>query len=198
MPEFILASGSQIRAQMLRRAGLDIVVIPARVDEAAISAALASEGASARDLADVLAETKALRIAARHPDAMVLGADQVLDCEGVIHSKPTTPDEAVAQIRDLAGRTHRLLSAAVVCQGDRPLWRHVGEARLTMAPLSEGFVTDYVARNWPGLSETVGGYKIEEEGVRLMSRIEGDWFTILGLPLLPLLTWLRGRGDIAS
>lgn len=198
MPDLILASGSQIRAQMLRRAGLDVTVIPARVDEAAIAAALASEGASAKDLADVLAESKALRIAARHPEAIVLGADQVLECEGVIHSKPATPEEALAQIRNLAGRTHHLLSAAVVCQGDRPLWRHVGEARLTMATLSDGFVRDYVARNWPGLSETVGGYKIEEEGVRLMSRIEGDWFTILGLPLLPLLTWLRGRGDIAS
>lgn len=198
MPALVLASGSEIRAKLLRQAGIDVIVAPARIDERALAGAVAAEGATSRDLADVLAETKALKISSRHPGTLVLGADQVLDCAGEIFSKPATPEESIDQIRRLAGRTHRLLSAAVVCRDERPLWRHVGEARLTLAPLGDAFIVDYVTRNWPGLGDTVGGYKIEEEGVRLMSRIEGDWFTILGLPLIELLTWLRGRGDIPS
>jgi septum formation protein len=198
MVQLVLASGSGVRARMLRQAGLEFVIAPVRVDETAIRDALIAEAAPPRDIADALAETKALRASARHPGALVIGADQILDCDGSIFAKPETPEDAIGQIRRLSGRTHRLHSAAVVCRDGQSLWRHVGQAELTMADLGETYVADYVARNWTSIRDSVGGYKIEEEGVRLMSRIEGDCFTILGLPLIALLTWLRTRGDIAS
>ena len=128
----------------------------------------------------------------------MLGCDQVLDCRGTIFAKPETPDQAESQLRALSDRTHRLLSAAVVLKDGEPLWRHVGEVRLTMRRISESYLPDYVARNWESIRHSVGAYKLEEEGVRLFSRIEGDYFTILGLPLIELLTWLGIRGDIAT
>lgn len=198
MPPLILASASEIRARLLAQAGLAAEIQPARVDEEAIRAALLAEGGTARDLADTLAETKALRVSLRRPEALVFGADQVLECGGEIFAKPADPAEARGQLGRLSGRTHRLLSALVAVRDGQPLWRHVGEARLTMADLSPGFIDAYVRRNWESIRHSVGAYKLEEEGVRLMSRIEGDWFTILGLPLIELLTWLRARGDIPS
>lgn len=198
MPPLILASASEIRARLLAQAGLPAEIVPARVDEESIRAALLAEGGTPRDLADTLAETKALRVASRRPGALVLGADQILECEGAIFAKPGDPDEARDQLARLSGRTHRLLSALVAVQDGQPLWRHVGVARLTMATLSPEFIAAYVDRNWDSIRQSVGAYKLEEEGVRLMSRIEGDWFTILGLPLIELLTWLRARGDIPS
>lgn len=194
----ILASASSIRAEMLRNAGLSFDVQPARVDEDTIRASVQAEGGSARDLADLLAELKALKISDRVPDALVLGADQVLECEGRIFAKAETPEEAAEHLRFLSGKTHRLLSAVVVCQGGKPLWRHVGTVRLTMHSLSEAYLQDYIARNWDEIRHSVGCYQIEREGVRLFAHIEGDFFTILGLPLIELLTWLRIRGDIPS
>lgn len=195
---FILASGSTIRAQLLRNAGLGVEVIPAKIDEEAIRAALAAEDASHRDLADTLAEMKARKISDKQPDALVLGCDQILECHRQVFSKPADPSDARDQLSALKGRTHRLLSAAVICQAGKPIWRHVGEVRLTMRDLSEAYLDDYVARNWDSIRETVGCYKLEEEGVRLFSRIEGDYFNVLGLPLIELLTWLGIRGDIAT
>lgn len=192
----VLASGSDIRAKLLTNAGLAFDVRPGRVDEEAVRAAHMAEGGSPRDLADLLAEMKARKISERDPGALVIGADQVLDCDGTILAKPNSPDEARAHLRLLAGKTHRLLSAAVVCKGGEPLWRHVGQVRLTMRPLSDAFVSDYVDRNWDSIRHAVGCYKIEEEGARLFARIEGDFFHILGLPLIELLTWLAIRGDI--
>jgi len=194
----ILASSSEVRATLLRRAGLEIEVKAARVDEEAIRAALEAESASPRDVADTLAEMKARRISERNREAIVLGCDQVLDLDGRIFAKPETQDEARAQIRDLSGRTHRLHSAVVACRSGEPLWRHVGTARLTMRPISDGYLDEYVMRNWESIRHSVGGYKLEEEGVRLFAKVEGDHFTILGLPLIELLTWLTVRGDIAS
>lgn len=197
-PPLILASGSDIRARLLRNAGLSPAVHPARIDEDAIRASLAAEDATPRDLADTLAEMKARRVSDRHPEALVLGCDQILDCGGTVFSKPANRDEARAQLRALSGQTHRLLSAAVICRAGEPLWRYVGEARLTMRSLSDGYLNDYVERNWDSIRLSVGCYKLEEEGVRLFARIEGDYFTILGLPLIELLTWLAVRGDIAT
>jgi septum formation protein len=195
---FILASGSTIRADLLKNAGLAIDVLPARIDEEAVRSALAEEDASPHDLADTLAEMKARKISDRQPDALVLGCDQILECRRKVFAKPADPEDARAQLRALRGQTHRLLSAAVVCEAGRPVWRHVGEVRLTMRDLSDAYLDDYVSRNWDSLRETVGCYKLEEEGVRLFSRIEGDYFTVLGLPLIELLTWLGIRGDIAT
>lgn len=193
----ILASASPIRAALLANAGLAVASLPARIDEAAMRDALAAEGARPRDLADTLAELKARKISEKHPEALVIGADQVLALERRVFAKPESPEDALSQLARLSGRTHRLLSAAVVCRAGAPVWRHVGEARLTMHPLSDSYRRDYVARNWQSIRESVGCYKLEEEGVRLFSRIDGDHFTVLGLPMLPLLDWLAATGEIA-
>jgi len=199
MPDpLILASQSEIRATLLRNAGLDFEVIPARIDETAILDALLSEGAPPRDIADTLAELKAVKVSSKRPDALVLGCDQVLDLGNSILMKPQTPDDAICQLRAMRGKTHKLLSAVVLYQDGKPLWRHVGQVRLTMHDVSDTWIDDYVARNWDSIRHSVGAYKLEEEGVRLFSRIEGDYFTVLGLPLLDLLSYLRLRGTLRS
>ena len=194
----ILASGSETRAAMLRNAGLDVTVERPRVDEDAIKQAMVADGTDPRDLADALAEAKARKVGGRHPGDLVLGGDQVLDLDGEALSKPPTPQAAIDQLTRLSDRQHRLLSAAVVFHDGRPVWRHVGTARLTMRRLSPGFIESYVARNWDTIRYSVGGYRIEEEGVRLFSQVEGDHFTILGLPLIPLLSWLVVRGSLET
>lgn len=194
----LLASQSAIRAEMLRRAGLEVEAIPARVDEEAIRLSLDAEDATPRDIADTLAEMKARKLSERHPARLVLGCDQVLEQGGQVFGKPDSRDTARGQLVRLRGKTHRLLSAAVLYQDARPLWRHVGEVRLTMRHFSDMYLDDYLARNWPGIGESVGAYKLEQEGVRLMQRIEGDYFTILGLPLIELLGYLGQRGTIAT
>ncbi len=190
-PVLTLASGSATRRQMLEAAGLEIAVAAARVDEESVKAALLAEGATPRDVADALAEMKAAKTG-----GLVLGADQVLEAGGALISKPESPAEAVTQILSLSGQTHRLLSAAVLFRDGAPVWRHVGVARLTMRTLSPAFVEAYVARTWDEIRHSVGGYQIEAEGIRLMARIEGDHFTILGLPLLELLNYLVISGEI--
>lgn len=198
MPDLVLASGSAIRAKLLRDAGIVFTVETARVDEDSLRQALLAEDLDARDIADALAEAKARKVSQRRPGALVLGADQVLDCAGTIYAKPQTPLQAREQLVKLRGRTHRLLSAAVVCCDGEPLWRHVGQVRLTMRDFSDSYLDDYIGRNWESIRHSVGAYLLEAEGVRLMSRIEGDYFSVLGLPLVELLTWLAVRGDIAS
>lgn len=194
----ILASTSPTRLQMLRAAGLDPTAVAPRVDEATIRDALVAEGAHPRDIADTLAEMKARKVAEKYPTALVLGCDQVLALDRQTFAKPETQDDARQQLRQLRGKTHKLLSALVVYENAEPVWRFVGEARLTMHQFSDAYLEDYVTRNWDSIRHSVGCYKVEEEGVRLFSAITGDHFTILGLPLLPLLAWLGNRGMIAT
>ncbi|WP_116132862.1 nucleoside triphosphate pyrophosphatase [Tropicimonas sp. IMCC34043] len=197
-PPLVLASGSEVRARLLRNAGLLFEVQSARVDEEALRQAAEAEAIPPRDVADHLAELKAARVAAKRPEALVLGCDQILDIDGRILTKPETPAAARDQLAELSGRSHTLHSAAVLHAGGRAVWRHVARARLTMRPLSEGYIDSYVARNWPAIGACVGAYMLEAEGVRLFTRIDGDFFTVLGLPLLPLLDHLAAMGMIET
>lgn len=196
--DLVLASASPARAAMLRAAGLAIEVAPARVDEDAVKAAMRAEGAPARDQADMLAELKAQRIGPRHPDRLTLGADQVLVADDQVFDKPADMAEARAQLLQLRGRSHQLLSAAVICQGGQPVWRHVGTARLTMRPFTEAFLDGYLARCGEEVLGSVGGYQLEGPGAQLFARVEGDWFSVLGLPLLEILGFLRARGVLVE
>lgn len=192
----ILASGSEIRATLLRNAGVPFSVQVPRVDEDNLKAALLAEEASPRDIADALAEAKARKVSGKQPEAFVLGCDQVLDFDRHLLSKPESPETAVSQLSEMRGKTHRLLSAAVIYHRAEPVWRHVGQVRLTMHQISDGYLDDYVRRNWDSIRHAVGCYKLEEEGARLFARIDGDNFTVMGIPLLEVLAFLAMRGVI--
>lgn len=190
----VLASGSAIRAQMLTNANIPFTVNVARIDEETIKKSLLSEKASPRDIADALAEMKARKISDKHPGTMVIGCDQVLDFKGQILSKPGTEQDAIDQLSALRGNRHQLLSAAVIYENGQPIWRHVGQVRLQMRDVSDGYLRSYVDRNWSSIRHAVGSYKLEEEGVRLFSGIDGDYFNVLGMPLLELINFLTLRG----
>ena len=192
----ILASGSEIRALLLRQAAVEFEQVSPRVDEEMVRDALLAEAASPRDIADALAEMKARKVSEKHPESLVLGCDQVLDHRGNLFSKPQSMQEVLSQLKTLRGEPHTLLSAAVIYEAGKPIWRHVGIVRLRMHDVSDDYLGSYVDRNWDSIRHSVGGYKLEEEGVRLFSRIEGDYFNVLGLPLLELLSYLALRGDI--
>lgn len=194
----VLASASETRQRLLRAAGLPVTAQPARLDEEAIRATLEAEGATPRNIADTLAEMKARRISERTPGAVVIGCDQVLDFRGRAWGKAPTRDVARAQLVALRGHTHHLLSSVVVYHDGQPQWRHIGTASLTMRSFSDDWLDAYLSRNWEDLRHSAGGYLLEAEGVRLFSAVEGDYFTILGLPLLPLLEYLGQRGFIQT
>jgi septum formation protein len=202
MPEnqpIILASQSSGRLNMLRNAGVSVEALPAMVDEASLIEALTAQAAKPRDIADQLAEAKALKISRKVPTALVLGADQILvTAQGEILQKATSREQAEVQLAQLSGTSHRLISAAVICENGNPVWRIIDTATLTMRDLSAGFIIDYVARNWTDIQHCVGGYQIEGEGAQLFSSIAGSQFTIIGLPLLPVLDYLRIRKVLTS
>jgi len=191
-----LASGSSIRAQLLRQAGIEFGVERPDVDEEVVKTELLNRNATPRDIADALAEQKALKISAKATGTMVLGCDQVLDFEGRLLSKPENPDQALEQLTAMRGKWHTLLSAAVICRDGKPIWRHVGQVRLQMRDSSDAYLSDYVTRNWDSIRHAVGAYKLEEEGVRLFSAIDGDYFNVLGLPLMELINFLALQGMI--
>lgn len=174
------------------------MVVPPRIDESAIKLALLEEGARPRDVADTLAEIKAKRISEKGHIGYVIGCDQVLAHKGEIFSKPQSPDDAMSQLKLLRGKTHQLISAVVVYEDLRPVWRYLGTAHLTMRDFSDSYLDDYMNRNWESIRWSVGGYKIEEEGLRLFRSIQGDHFTIQGLPLLELLSFLTMKGVLAE
>lgn len=191
----ILASTSQTRQDLLRRAAIGFEVRAPRVDEAAVKDALLSEGNPPRDVADALAELKSLRV--REP-GLVLGCDQVLDRDGTLVSKPTSPEEAILQLTALAGRRHRLHTAAVISEDGRPVWRYVATVTLSMRAVGPSYIDGYVSRNWEEIRHSAGSYTLEGEGARFFTRVEGDHFAVLGLPLLPLIDFLITRGEVEA
>jgi septum formation protein len=186
----ILASASPSRRQLLTNAGLAFEIEPSGVDEDEVTRSLVAEQASPQDIATTLAEMKAVRVSSRHGAAMVIGADSVLACNGRLFDKPPTLAAARRQLLTLAGQTHELISSVVVAKSGARLWHWSERARLTMRPLSETFVDAYLARAGQAVCASVGAYQLEGLGAHLFSKIEGDYFTILGLPLLPLLGFL--------
>lgn len=198
LPSVILASSSTARKSLLQNAGVEFEVLAARVDEEAIRDALVFDGASPTDLADALAEMKARKISEKRPDDLVIGCDQVIDFEGRIISKSGTRDHLKQQLKEMRGKRHDLLSAVVIYEGGKPVWRYVGKARLTMRDLSDSYLEDHLDRNWQDVRHAAGGYMLEGEGVRLFSNVSGDYFTVLGLPLIEVLSFLSQRGVIAK
>lgn len=193
-PRLILASASPSRRQLLLSAGLAFDVEPSGVDEDEATRSLLAQRASPQDIAEALAEMKALRVSRRNGAAMVVGCDSTLACNGRLFDKPATLEAARKQLLALSGQTHELCSSVVVAQGGVRLWHWNERARLTMRQLSEPFVDAYLARAGEAVLASVGAYQLEALGAHLFSRVDGDYFTILGLPLLPLLSFLAGHG----
>ena len=198
MSPLVLASSSAVRARMLAAAGIDVTVDPAAVDETPIKAESRAHGRAADDCALLLAEAKAKNVAPRHPGALVLGADQMLECEGRWFDKPGDVNAARAQLHALNGRQHHLITAAVLIRDGAVLWRAVERSLLTMRRFTEAFLDRYLAAMGERVFATVGCYELEGLGAQLMARIEGDYFAILGLPLLPFLAFLRTEGVLAT
>ena len=196
MQKIILASQSAIRQQLLQNAGVSFIAENARIDESLLKTSLLAEGAPPRDLVDQLAEAKAAKLARKNSDAVVIGCDQILEFEGNVLSKPDSLEDARAQLTMLRGKSHKLMSAAVIYHEAQTIWRHIGVVRLFMAEFSDSYLDAYLSRNWPDIAQAVGAYMLESEGIRLFSRIEGSYFDVLGLPLTEVLNFLALRGFI--
>jgi septum formation protein len=193
----ILASESASRKAMLAAAGVAFEAVPARIDEAGVTAEM--QGLAVRDVADRLAELKAVKVSLRHRGQLVLGSDSMLEVErGRWMDKPGSLEGLRAQLRALKGRSHRLVSAAVVARDGQPLWRHVEAATLHVRAFSEGWLEEYVAACGEQVLASVGGYHLEGLGAQLFTRVEGDQFTVRGLPLLAVLGWLREAGELTT
>ena len=192
----ILASTSVSRTALLRAAGVAFEAEAPGVDEDAAKAALIGEGVTPRDIADALAELKAVRVSRRAPGALVIGADQTLDLDGELMDKAADVEEARQRLRVLSGRSHKLHAAVVVAQDGEPIWREVATSSLRMRPISDAFLDDYLARQGLAVLSSVGCYHLEGEGVQLFERVDGDYFGILGLPLIGLLDLLRRHGAL--
>ena len=195
----LLASGSEARARLLQAAGVEILIRRAAVDEEMVSASLRAEGVGPRDLADALAELKALRVGdSAPPGILTLGADQTLAFKDQVFGKPESLKAARAQLLALRGESHTLFSAAVVVENGAPVWRHVGTAQLRLRPFTEKFLDAYLEAEGEAILGCAGGYRIEGRGAQLFSRVTGDHFTIQGLPLLEILGYLRARGILTE
>jgi septum formation protein len=195
--KLVLASQSATRRQMLEAAGVPFEAVAAPLDEEAAKAGLAAAGFEAREMAEMLAELKATSV--EGGDALVIGADQILELDdGAMLSKPGSRDEALAQLRALSGRTHRLHSAAVVVEHGARVWGETESVSLKVRPLGEAFLKAYLDREFEAVSNNVGSYRVEAMGAQLFERIDGSHFAVLGLPLLPLLAYLRTRGVLPS
>ena len=198
MTSVILASSSASRARLLTAAGVPFTVVPAHVDEDAIKQSLRAEGAAVSACAETLAEMKAVTISQRHPQALVIGADQMLECDGAWFDKPADLGRAAEQLLTLAGKTHTLPTAAVVALDGQRIWHQIATPRLTMRAFDRAFVQSYLAGVGPAALTSVGAYQLEGLGSQLFNKVEGDFFTILGLPLLPLLAFLRVHHVVPS
>ncbi|MEZ8007204.1 MAG: Maf family nucleotide pyrophosphatase [Amylibacter sp.] len=194
----VLASQSMARQNMLRQAGVEFEVKPARIDEEAIIKSLLADGATTNDIVDALAEYKALRVAGSHPDGLIIGSDQILVCEKKIYSKAQNLEQAKITLKELRGKSHQLLSAAVIFEDGKPVWRTVSRAQLFMRNYSDEYLDDYLKYCGSDILSSVGCYFLEDKGVNLFSRVQGDYFTVLGFPLLDVLEFLRNRGVIPS
>ncbi|MEW4468584.1 nucleoside triphosphate pyrophosphatase [Parasphingorhabdus sp. JC815] len=195
----ILASQSKARRSMLEAAGIMVESLAPNVDEEALREGLRSDGVTARNVADALAEAKAVRVSRRIGPALVLGADQLLALEdGSMLDKPESREDAKAHLRLMSGKKHKLFSAAVIADQGSPVWRHIDIATLSMRQLSDAFIDQYVEAEWDNIRHCVGCYEIEGRGAQLFSDIKGSQFTIMGLPLLQLLDYLRVRGVMPS
>lgn len=192
----VLASGSSARARMLMDSGITFTQDVAAVDEQGIKDSLAAETRNPARVAEVLAELKAVRVSARHPGVLVIGADQMLDCDGVWFDKPAERAAARGQLLALRHKTHRLTSAVVAVRDGRRVWSHTESAKLTMRNFSEAFLDRYLDQAGDGVLSSVGAYQLEGLGAQLFLTVEGDFFTILGLPLLALMDFLRENGEL--
>ncbi len=195
--DLILASGSASRRLLLANAGVEALCVRPNVDEDAAKAAMRAEGLPAREQAMRLAELKALKVSQTRP-GLVIGGDQMLALGDRVFDKPANRSEARSHLEALSGRSHRLETAIVIYEGGQSVWRHLARPKLTMRPLSEAFMEAYLDQAGETILSTVGGYQLEGLGAQLFTNIEGDYFSILGLPLLPLLDYLRVRGVLAT
>lgn len=193
-PRLVLASASPFRKALLENAGLTFDIEPAEIDERIIEQSL--DGLAAEDVASVLAEAKALDVSERNPAALVIGSDQTLSLQGEILHKPASMDEARRRLLSLSGRTHELNSAIVLVRDGETIWRHVSVAHMTMRDLDPGFIGRHLSNVGDRALSSVGAYQLEGEGIQLFDRIEGEYFSIIGLPMLPLLAKLRELGAI--
>ena len=197
LPKVVLASASRPRAGLLQAAKVPVEFEPASIDEAAVKSSFRARSDSADKVAGALAEMKAMQVSPNHPGALVIGADQMLECGNTWFDKPANRGHARAQLMALSGRTHVLIAAVCVVRDSEVLWRHTEHARMTMRRLSSAFLDEYLERlAADDVCQSVGAYQLENAGAQLFSKIDGDHFTILGLPLLPLLDFLRGHGVI--
>ncbi|MBI2235885.1 MAG: Maf family protein [Magnetospirillum sp.] len=194
----MLASASAVRRRLLEEAGVRLAVEAAAVDEEAVKQAVRAESNNAARAAEALAELKAMRVSARHPGAVVLGCDQMLDCEGRWFDKPASLDDARAHLLALKGRSHRLTSAVAAVRDGRLLWHHTEAATLTMRTFSDAFLDAYLAAAGEAALASVGAYHLEGLGAQLFVMVEGDFFTVLGLPLLAVLDFLRENGELPA
>jgi len=195
--QIILASGSQIRRDILESAGIKFTVKTKPVDEAAIKQAMLAENAKPREIADALAEAKATRISQNLP-GLVIGADQIMVMDGQLFDKPKNIDEARERLMFMRGKKHSLIGAVVICENGKPVWRHLAKTVLSMRDFSDNFLDDYLDVEGEGILSSVGAYKFEGRGAQLFSHVEGDFFSVLGLSLLPVMDYLRTRGALLS